>query len=295
MANFKYPLDLDGNTEEYKHYIRFKTLRERLTSNVPSFGDSCSLYIPPDALKTAYSQAYADADLGQAGNMVRNVTNVEKLAMAVQSPSADTVFNVLKQVGGSDPNNILTSIAGGLAKEAQGVVSAGATAAVTDRIGAVINNHKAVIYQGPGGFRVFNYNFSMIPESENEAKEIKNIVRFFKEAMHPEVGQFGYTAGSRPDGSDRTFGFISGQTNSSLLFAYPDEFSIEIIPNSTRGGRTNEKLFKIDKCFLENISVDYTTQGATTFFDTGDPVTTTISLQFKETTVMTRNKIREGY
>ena len=280
MANFKYPLDLDGNTREYKHYIRFKTLRERLTSNVPRFGDSCSLYIPPDALKTTYSQAYADADLGQAGGMLRKAANVEKIAMAAQSPSADTIFNVLKQVGGSDPNNILTSIAGGLAKEAQGVVSAGATAAVTDRIGAVINNHKAVIYQGPGGFRVFNYNFSMIPESENEAKEIKNIVRFFKEAMHPEVGQFGYTEGSRSDGSDRTFGFISGQTNSSLLFAYPDEFSIEIIPNSTRGGRTNEKLFKIDKCFLENISVDYTTQGATTFFDTGDPVTTTISLQF---------------
>ena len=61
-------------------------------------------------------------------------------------------------------------------------------------------------------------------------------------------------------------------------------------------GSTNNNLFKIDKCFLESFSVDYSTQGATAFFDSGDPVTTTINMQFKETTIMTRRKVRdEGY
>lgn len=284
----KYPLDLGSNSNEYKHYIQFKTLAERVTSSTPAIGRVCMLYLPPDAVKTSYAQSYADADLGQAGGAINRAKNVEKLAMAVQGGTAENILSAVSSVGGGNLPSLIKATVGAAVTETAGAVSAGATAALTNRIGAVINNHKALIYQGPGGFRTFTYNFTMIPESEQEADEIKEIVEFFKISMHPDTGNFGYTGG----GPNEQFGFQGSQTtNSSMLFSYPDEFQISMHSN----GSVNEKLFKIDKCFLESFSVDYSTQGSTAFFDSGDPVTTTISMQFKETTIMTRRKIREGY
>ena len=56
-------------------------------------------------------------------------------------------------------------------------------------------------------------------------------------------------------------------------------------------------LFKIDHCFLESLSVDYSTSGGPVFIVDGitAPATTTLTLQFKETVLMTKEKIREGY
>ena len=58
----------------------------------------------------------------------------------------------------------------------------------------------------------------------------------------------------------------------------------------------NSPLFKIGKCVMDNFSVDYATSGGPAFFaDGGEPVTTTISLGFKETILMTKQKISEGF
>ena len=52
--------------------------------------------------------------------------------------------------------------------------------AIEKSTGQILNPHKAVVYQGPGGFRTFSYTFVMMPKSADEAKVIFNIVKFFK-------------------------------------------------------------------------------------------------------------------
>ena len=67
---------------------------------------------------------------------------------------------------------------------------------------------------------------------------------------------------------------------------------IWIIPTTSK----KPALFKINKCFLENLTTDFTTSGQPAFFqDSGTPVTTTLGLTFKETVLVTRNSIGEGY
>ena len=96
----------------------------------------------------------------------------------------------------------------------------------------------------------------------------------------------------------------------SLNLKYPDEFLLEIKPRSKsqkdklgepKAGKANP-LFRIDRCFLETCTVDYSTDGVPAFFhkdsEDGDqayPVTTTLSLAFKETKILTREDIVEGY
>jgi hypothetical protein len=149
--------------------------------------------------------------------------------------------------------------------------------------GAILNPHKAVIYNGPGGFRTFSYNFSMTPKSPSEARSINNIVYFFKRHMHPSVGGGGAI-----------------NSVSSLTLKYPDEFSISYTVNKTRSPDGDpsgqEPLFRIKNCFLESFAVDYTTSSLPVFIDDdGEPQTTTISMQFKETELITKEDVDVGY
>ena len=63
-----------------------------------------------------------------------------------------------------------------------------------------------------------------------------------------------------------------------------------------KSGSYMKPLFRIGKCVLESFNVDYTTSGGPVFFaDGGEPVTTTISLGFKETILMTKQTIAKGF
>ena len=48
--------------------------------------------------------------------------------------------------------------------------------------------------------------------------------------------------------------------------------------------------------FLESLNVDYTTGGQPVFFANGsEPVTTNLQLSFKETQLITKESIRQGF
>ena len=65
-ASYKYPEDVGGNSKEYPHYIRFIARKQNSASGtMVSYGE-VDLYMPPDALKTSYSQSIGDVDMGTA-------------------------------------------------------------------------------------------------------------------------------------------------------------------------------------------------------------------------------------
>ena len=105
----------------------------------------------------------------------------------------------------------------------QGAAGGTAVAAIGKAKGEIVNPHKAVVYQGPGGFRTFSYTFVMVPKSADEALQISKIVKFFKLRMHPGV-----------DGG-------SIDAIKSFTLSYPDEFAIKYYVNkkAIEGGDSN--------------------------------------------------------
>ena len=190
--NFTYPKDTNPGLP---HYIRFIAKRS-YTSTQSSRGTSNGevvLYMPPDALKTSYTQAIGDMEMGgfiklaesgaggaAAGDAMAKGDIGGALAAAgvikgkVESAN---VMNILKDMG-------KTAVGGALKK----VGGTQAGQAISRATGQILNPHKAVVYQGPGGFRTFSFNFVLVPKSADEAKEIFNIVKFFKKRMHPGTG-----------------------------------------------------------------------------------------------------------
>ena len=309
---YQYPLNLGTKDSDGSHRVTFQILVPQTTNSNPATGDMVAMYLPPDALKTSYTQGYGDVEMGGIGQaiMAGSQTAAEDAgAAAMEGRFMDALKGSVSAAGGG--KNILSAFKSAGAKALQGGLSGkneGAVKALERKVGKIRNQHKALIYQGPGGFRTFAFNFVMMPKSLQEAKMVNKIVHFFKYHMHPDVGG---NQGSMGAGGNRQGirGSGLGQTkDTSITLSYPDEFKIRISPmgldgatrvgtNSNDGNATQVRpLFRIENCFLESLNVDYATGGQPVFFDNGsEPVSTTLSLSFKETQLITKESIRQGF
>jgi hypothetical protein len=166
----------------------------------------------------------------------------------------------------------------------------GVIEALDAKRGAVMNPHKALVYQGPGGFRTFSFTYKFSPASIDEAKAAADIVYFFKYHMHPSMDANEPAVGQGARQSGRQAAMFK-----SINLKYPDEFLLEIIPRSKPQKRELGKptdntqknpLFRIDRCFLETCTVDYSTDGVPAFFqqdpNDGDQAYPVISILLKK-------------
>jgi len=132
----------------------------------------------------------------------------------------------------------------------------------------ITNPYKEQIFQTMG-FRSFAFQYKFAPRNEKELSDVMNIINLFKAHMHPEKDLGG------------------------LFFTFPSEFKIEYVYKN----RENSYLNKIAPCFLTDLSIDYGNGGTfTTFKDArGAPSEITMSMAFRETELLTRSRIEEGY
>ena len=321
---FKYPLNLGKkDTEGNQHIITFLALKYNENRGTDSPGDEVNLYITGDALKSTYGQVYADVAMGAVGGALMQSPGTDKMYSAIEGgvgglASLGTggeggILDAFKNIGGASQLGQAGTLAAALKKgQVQAIRKGiggkfpGVMEALDAKRGAVMNPHKALVYQGPGGFRTFSFTYKFSPASLEEAKAAADIVYFFKYHMHPSMDANEPATGQGARQSGRRAAMFK-----SLNLKYPDEFLLEIKPRSKSqkdkrlkpsDNTQKNPLFRIDRCFLETCVVDYSTDGVPAFFqkdpndgDRSYPVTTTLSLAFKETKILTREDIVEGY
>ena len=135
--------------------------------------------------------------------------------------------------------------------------AAGIQGLLSRATGSVINNNLELLFQGPQ-LRPFNFQFTMSPRSAPEATQVKNIIRFFKQAMS-----------------------VKNATTNTFLKS-PFVFDIRYLVN----GSTTEhpSINRIKTCALTACDVDYTPGGTYMTFSDPDRTMTSynISLRFSE-------------
>ena len=334
---FKYPLNLGSSQDEEgnQHIITFVAMKYNENRGTATPGSEVNLYITGDALKSTYGQVYADVALGAVGGALMQSPGTDKMYSAIESGagglaslatggSSEGIFDVFKNLGsGGGPAGGTGALAAALKKgQVQAIRKGiggkfpGVMEALDAKRGAIMNPHKALVYQGPGGFRTFSFTYKFSPASLEEAKAAADIVYFFKYHMHPSMDANAQNAAGQSNPKKYTTSHGARQAGrqaamfKSLNLKYPDEFLLEIKPRSKpqkdKLGEPKDRkanpLFRIDRCFLETCTVDFSTDGVPAFFqkESGDgdqayPVTTTLNLAFKETKILTREDIVEGY
>ena len=123
------------------------------------------------------------------------------------------------------------------------------------------------------GKRSFSYEFKMIPKSREEADTVRDIVKTFRANMLPE--------------------FLKGTDRSARFFKMPNTFDISYMYN----GGQNQYLHEISTCVCKSVAVTYGGDRYKTFDanETGaPPVETSISLQFEELEIITKERVMEG-
>ena len=236
--------------------------KQKTTTRV---SDSVAIYLPPNVQDNT-SATYNDMQTGMLGYM------------------AATGIDFAKQLGSGDYEGAAKSLIGGLGgfateaakRGAAGILegltgSEGATQLGNRIFGQADNPYMEVLFESMN-VRQFTYNFTFAPRNEDERDDVQAIIQLFRFHMAPEL-----------------------QGGQSRFLTLPSEFDIHYMYQAKDGTNSeNDYYNKIATCVLENVAVDYT-PGAVRSFADGSPTQITMTLVFKETEALTKDKINAGY
>ena len=245
-----------------------KTPRTGLDSVLPTtqrITDSIAIYLPPnvqDSLSAGYSEAATGvAGLAAAGGInFINAMRRNDYAAASQSlvgSAKGMIMEAAKRMGGE----ILEGLTG-----AEGTVGL-----VNKAFGQATNPYMEVLFEQMG-LRSFTYNFTFAPRNADETEDVQRIIKMFRFHMAPEL-----------QGANERF------------LTLPSTFDIHYMYQmSSETARENSFYHKIATCVLSDCQVDYTPSGVKSFAS-GAPTQITMSLTFKETEMLTKEMIEEGF
>ena len=144
------------------------------------------------------------------------------------------------------------------AKVAFAAKAAGVSNLLARTQGAILNPNVELLFSGPA-LRDFAYTIDMSPKDSGEAKQIRNIIRFFKEGMAPRRSSIDY--------------FLKA----------PNVFDINYMCRINGVDQVQPYANKIKTCALRNCNVEYAPQNTyMTHKEDGSMISYRMTLQFTE-------------
>jgi len=220
-----------------------------------------SMYMPA-SVSVSYGADYVDTPIGVGTSELSKAGNVD-----LQSDAGrETIKSGLKNVGAAVKREGIDSLG-----KIPGLSGIREVAEMRD--GVIFADRMELAFKGIGK-RQFSFDFKMMPRSQAEADEIRDIIYAFKFNMMPEY--VGTTKGNQ--------------------MKVPNTFDIQYMYQNAE----NNYLNKISKCFLKDMTVTYGGDRYKTFdqssTDAGaPPVETSIKLEFREIEMISRERIAEGF
>ena len=256
-----YPDTIGNDVKQGQHYVLFSSYESKSAVAASTIvKSSIALYIPPNSLSTTIQQNYQELE----GGATRAVLGAGKDGGGM----TDAISNMFSVQGITDIQAILQ---GQTAKVKQ---FADFRAAGT---GLATNNHVALTYRGPQGFRDHSFVFQFFPKSNPEAEAVRKIIEDFQNGATP-----------------RRAGGLEG-TNRLLTpyFASPRQWVIKFIMGKSGGGGSpgqggsssvgeNPYLPKIKRSVITSFAVNHDPESVVSFHADGSPVHSTLTMTFKE-------------
>ena len=227
--------------------------------------DSIALYLPPNVAETT-SARYEDTPTGILGVAAQDIIegfnsfqmkDFEKTGKIAGRAISVVAQEILKNLGGG----FIEALTG-----TEGVVP------LANKVFGRAENPFVEVFFNSMNVRTFTYNFNFAPRNEAETNEIQQIIQLFRFHMAPEM-----------------------QATNNRYLTLPSEFDIHYMYKANNGqSYENDFYGRIGTCVLENVSTNYTPNGVKSFAS-GAPTQITMSLTFRETELLTKEKINQGY
>ena len=235
------------------------------TQTTKRITDSIALYLPPSVRDTTTAE-YENMSTGLVGmfagkgfDFFQDFVNKDYDAAAAEGTgaAADFMTEVAKRSGAA----FVDALAG----------SDSSLALLNRGLGRADNPFMEVLFTTMG-VREFTYNFNFAPRNSDETMEVQQIIQLFRFHMAPEM-----------------------QGANARYLTLPSEFDIHYMFKGKDGnGRENDYFNRITTCVLTSVDVNYTPNGVRSFED-GSPTQIQVGLTFRETEILTKEKINQGY
>jgi len=257
-----------ASVSQFEDGSRNRNSRGGIAGKMPTttrISDSVAIYLPPN-VQDSLGATYNDTETGMLGFAAAAGLDFSN---AVGAKDYEAAANAL--VGGA--GGVLTEGAKKAgAALAETLAGAEGAAGLVNRVfGQADNPYVEVLFQAME-VRTFTYNFTFAPRSEEETKDVQEIIQLFRFHMVPEL-----------------------QGGQSRFLTLPSEFDIHYMYIGKDGTNVeNDYYNKIATCVCTNVTVDYT-PGKVSSFSDGAPTQITMALTFKETETLTKDKVNAGF
>ena len=198
--------------------------------------------------RTLYGQTNVTTDENQI-NLVKDLKNLIYLPIPSEGLNVTDSIDYEGVKGGATPlKKFFTLVAEGLR------TNFGPIAAYEDVMkmmtGNAINNFMANLFNGMT-LREYNFSWDFIPYSQEDANTLKSIINAIRKRALPTYN------------------------NNKYRIQFPDFWIVEPYVNGNL-------LYELNYLVLTDVSLSYDNPNGTSFFYDGNPVTTKLSLKFKE-------------
>jgi len=227
--------------------------------------DSIAIYLPPN-VQDNLSAAYNGLATGMIGAAAQAGAGALK---GMKNDDFEAAAGAIVGGAGSIGSKLVINAAAGIGEALGG--GEGGEELLNKAFGQANNPYLEVLFDQMA-LRQFTYNFTFAPRSEEETKDVQKIIHMFRFHMAPEL-----------------------QQGEGRFLTLPSEFDIHYMYQLEDGvASENDYYNRISTCVLENVAVDYTPGGVRSFAD-GAPTQITMGLTFKESELMTKDRINEGF
>jgi hypothetical protein len=236
-----------------------------------------TLPLPRDLRFSDVAQ-YQEANLGAIGGAAEafvgggspfeGITSSEGLGQAATSLAAQKIAGSSAEIVSGGVGFLAGGAAGGLVGASLlGGLDEGLVGGIKSATRIASQPNQRTLFNQVN-LRSFAFTFKMIANSEAEALEIKNIVKFFRQELYPEQ----ILAGNVP-----------------VAYRFPNVFEIDILNKND-----DNPAFKIQRCYLKDVNTSFNSTASGMYRD-GSFIEVDVSLAFSEITALHKDKIRQGY
>jgi len=227
--------------------------------------DSVALYLPPN-VKSTTSAGYDDFATGVIGLAAAGGANlIDAMKNNDFERAAGSLVGTAKGIIMESAKKAASEIVSTLT-EAEGTIEL-----LNSAFGQATNPYMEVLFTTMG-LRSFTYDFTFAPRNKEETDQAQRIIQLFRFHMAPE---------------------LKGANNRFLTL--PSTFDIHYMFQMEDGKASENDFYnRIATCVLETCDVDYAPNGVKSFAS-GAPTQIKMTLAFKETELLTKDRINEGF
>jgi hypothetical protein len=257
-GNYKYPLEMPDDMDKINFAMieyRGRAFKENKLGFKERFSKDDRNNTRLGTVTMGIQPRISDNNSVSWNDMQANALGLLGGAASLQliQDGASGISNLLNKIGntlGAEKTNIENAIKLEIAGQAAGING------LISRIGGgILNPNLELLFEAPQ-LRPFDFTFQLTPRDSNEAKQVKQIIRFFKQGMAVQ------------------------RTAADLFLKAPNVFEIKYLFGKNK--QEHPGLNKIKTCALQNCSVDYTPTGSYMTFPDGTMTAYNITLSFKE-------------